>query len=225
MDQHKPEHLRTSTTSIPIVGLALVFAIASFFVATSKAHSANGAAIGKKDFPVIQLDEPVNGNAAVNALGGKLPDLAEYYGYESTAEFARALRTDSTIWLDKTGRLFYVEPTFEDAEGDATDTRAPAAYPLVDTFKLHSKPGSSRVIYLDFDGHVTTNTAWNSSYGATITSPPYGDTDPNFSDSELTRIQAMWRQVAEDFAPFDVDITTEDPGQAAISRSGSSDAF
>ena len=45
MDQRQPEHLRTSTTSVPLVGLALVFAIASFFVATSKAHSATAEPI------------------------------------------------------------------------------------------------------------------------------------------------------------------------------------
>ena len=33
----------------------------------------------------------------------------------------------------------------------------------------------------------------------------------------------MWKQAAEDFAPFDVNVTTQDPGQAAITRSGSGD--
>ena len=33
----------------------------------------------------------------------------------------------------------------------------------------------------------------------------------------------MWARVAEDYAPFDVDVTTQAPAQAAITRSGSSD--
>ena len=33
----------------------------------------------------------------------------------------------------------------------------------------------------------------------------------------------MWRQVSETYSPFDVDVTTADPGQAAITRSSSSD--
>lgn len=41
MYQPKPEHLQSSTTSIPIIGLALLFVIASFFVATTNAHSAD----------------------------------------------------------------------------------------------------------------------------------------------------------------------------------------
>lgn len=37
-----------------------------------------------------------------------------------------------------------------------------------------------------------------------------------WSADELADIVAIWRSVAEDFAPFDVDITTEDPGAAAM---------
>ncbi len=33
----------------------------------------------------------------------------------------------------------------------------------------------------------------------------------------------MWRMVAEDFAPFNVDVTTEDPGIAGLTYSGGSD--
>ena len=32
-----------------------------------------------------------------------------------------------------------------------------------------------------------------------------------FSDEEQTRIQRIWARVAEDYAPFDVDVTTEQP--------------
>lgn len=34
----------------------------------------------------------------------------------------------------------------------------------------------------------------------------------NWSQDELADILAIWRAVSEDYAPFDVDITTEDPG-------------
>ena len=34
----------------------------------------------------------------------------------------------------------------------------------------------------------------------------------------------MWQRVSEDFAPFDIDVTTQDPGAAAITRSGTGDA-
>ena len=31
-------------------------------------------------------------------------------------------------------------------------------------------------------------------------------------------MQSVWQRVAEDFAPFDVDVTTQDPGVAAIEQ-------
>ncbi len=101
----------------------------------------------------------------------------------------------------------------------------PAA--LSQTFLLHSNPGASKKIYLDFDGHVTSGTSWNSAFtgGASIVTPAYdfnGNTS-SFSNSELERIQFIWQRVAEDYAPFDVDVTTQDPGSAALTKSGTGD--
>jgi hypothetical protein len=44
-----------------------------------------------------------------------------------------------------------------------------------------------------------------------------------FSDAELERIQYIWQRVAEDYAPFDVDVTTEPPQPEQISRANSND--
>jgi hypothetical protein len=91
--------------------------------------------------------------------------------------------------------------------------------PLEDTFQLHSNPGASKVIYLDFDGHsiiwreqVFVYDAWNRE----------GD-DKTFSDLERTIIQLAWRSIAEDFLPLDIDITTEDPGVEALKNTGKDD--
>lgn len=92
----------------------------------------------------------------------------------------------------------------------------------VDPFALHSKPDSSRVIYLDFNGHVATNTAW---YSGTLTAQAY-DTDGNpsaFSATELSNIREIWQRVAEDYAPFDVDVTTQEPAIDALQRTSSTD--
>lgn len=95
-----------------------------------------------------------------------------------------------------------------------------------DVFNLQSKPDSNFTIYLDFDGHVTEGTSWNSSYGiTTIVSPPFDlDGDPtSYSLAELERITISWQRTAEDFAPFDINVTTRDPGLDALIRSGGND--
>ncbi|MCP2727356.1 CARDB domain-containing protein [Limnofasciculus baicalensis] len=88
-------------------------------------------------------------------------------------------------------------------------------------FSLNSNSGANHTIYLDFDGHTTTGTAWNNSYGSTITTPAY-DTDGNtssFSTAELENIWNIWRRVAEDFIPFNVNVTTASPSPSDLIKS------
>jgi hypothetical protein len=112
---------------------------------------------------------------------------------------------------------------------DSTDPQW-SSTPLLDpafTFRLHSDPTATRLIYLDFNGHTTSGTSWNNStMGASFTSPAY-DIDGNatsFSTTELTRIQQIWQRVASDFAPFDVDVTTQAPPLDWLSKSTSTDS-
>ena len=79
-------------------------------------------------------------------------------------------------------------------------------------FSLHSNESAAHVIYLDFDGHTTTNTNWNSSHSLQeIETPAYSlDSDAAFSDQELDNIQEIWAYTAEYFASFDVDVTTDE---------------
>lgn len=111
--------------------------------------------------------------------------------------------------------------------GASVSTASAAPFSLANTFLLHSDPGAHQVIYLDFDGNVTTGTSWNSGYtgGAPIVTPAF-DFDGNtssFSDDELSQIQRMWQRVSEDFIPFNVDVTTQDPGVAALSKTDAQD--
>jgi hypothetical protein len=103
------------------------------------------------------------------------------------------------------------------------DPSAPVPYRLEDTFLLESNPFSTKTIYLDFDGHHSQNNAW----GHNVVFPPFDlDGNPsNFNNAELIEIQKTWQQVAEDFAPFDVNVTTRDPGLDRIIRSSPSDQF
>lgn len=78
----------------------------------------------------------------------------------------------------------------------------------------HSRPGAPNVLYLDFNGHTITGTNWNITRGVdTYVALPY-DTDGDattFNAFEQADIIEVWRRVAEDFAPFDIDVTTEEP--------------
>ena len=63
---------------------------------------------------------------------------------------------------------------------------------------LRSRPGARGVLYLDFDGEVVTDPYWAN--GRTIRAAA-----SEFSTAQMTDI---WRIVAEDFTPFQVNVTT-----------------
>lgn len=92
-----------------------------------------------------------------------------------------------------------------------------------EAFKLHSRPSAVKKIFLDFDGHTVVGTRWNSQYKikAHVTAPYDKDGNPaSWSTQELSDILAVWRGVTEDYAPFDVDVTTEDPGGKYLASNG-----
>jgi hypothetical protein len=172
------------------------------------------------------LDEPLNGREAVRALGADLPVVAERNA--TTAEELRELLlTDSTAWVDPAGRLLFIEDELPQDTG-VTEVPTPeeTPYPLDETFNLNSKAGAPRVIFLDFNGHTVKDTAWNEYYGVSTSLQPAFDLDGNpgsFNATERALVQNIWQRVAEDYAPFDINVTTQDPGLDAIRRSSSSD--
>ncbi len=88
----------------------------------------------------------------------------------------------------------------------------------IDTFELHSNPGASKVIYMDFDGHIAPE--WDDYVYAPYNFEGNGN---SFSDAEKREIRLAWQSVAEDFLPFDVDVTTEDPGIEGLRKTGGGD--
>jgi hypothetical protein len=83
------------------------------------------------------------------------------------------------LMTDLLGNQLYSEPLVdapqaaEPAAGESGDDAVWQGYDLSETFSLHSRPGADHVIYLDFDGHVTSGTAWNDAYasGGNIVTP------------------------------------------------------
>ena len=163
-----------------------------------------------------------NGAAAVAALRD-LPATARAIGV-SPEKLEKMFATDRTLHADPQGRLLHIEPNLEAAADPALGgsvATTDAVIPPENAFLLNSKPGSEKTIYLDFDGAVLTGTAWNSTLGIDPYNAAAFDVDgvpASFNIDERNRIIGMWRQVSEDFAAFDVNVTTQDPGKDAISR-------
>ncbi len=167
------------------------------------------------------------GHAALDRLGNRMDAVAAGYGL-SRAELRSMFLADSTLAVDGRLELAYFD-VLGPGETAAEAATAVGFEPITgegSQFELASLPGADQTIYLDFDGHVTTGTSWNGGYGVdVINSPPYDTNgDPTtFTSGERSVIERSWAVVAEDFAPWNINVTTVDPGAEALRYSGSGD--
>jgi hypothetical protein len=209
--------MRTRVISLTTACLAL--GALSFGVGAAPATSHGGDRSAEPSLP-----HSAHGQQAIRLLGDQLDEAAARNGW-TPAQLRNALATDSTAWVDRTGRVFYKDlpaPPVSDTP-DGTDV---PPFPLPNTFLLHSNPTSTKKLFIDFDGTTVSDTLWNSEEGVPDGFYPAWDPDANgaaFTDSEKEKIQTIWQRVAEDYAPFEVDVTTEDPGDAGLVRTDSSD--
>ena len=78
-------------------------------------------------------------------------------------------------------------------------------------------PGEAAVnLYLDFDGHTETDSDWtlqrrDGVVGSIVTPAFSVDGDATFNNDEIDRITEIYERVAEDFRPFNINVTTVEP--------------
>jgi hypothetical protein len=177
---------------------------------------------GRKARPVEPAPQPgaLNGAAAVAAVQGPLGPLVTGRGGDPD-EYAALLASDESLWITDEGQLMFVDAVHHDVDADGNPIPAEPGTPtgppptpislLASGLPIHhSKPGAPWTIYLDFDGELVRSFSWGIinrfTSGLTL------DADPTtFNPDEQAVISRMWGRVAEDWAPFDVDVTTERP--------------
>ena len=189
-------------------------------------------------FSIQAFSQSENANPAAFGIGkperiSDLPDSAFRKNLLSLPPKARATALKwmqgvsfpaadvATLRVDQSGGIYYAD-TVLPPETDSAEAETPIvaeAIPETEIFKLHSRPGSGNVLFLDFDGHTITSTAWNNSTGTTtlvaLPFDPSTNDSPaavaNFTSDELNRIGQIWHRISEDLSPFDIDVTTQEP--------------
>jgi hypothetical protein len=162
----------------------------------------------------------LNSAEAVDALRGPLGQRVIERGGNAD-EYATLLAADESLWITDEGQLMFVDRAHLDVDEDgnpipalpATPTGPPPAPESVLSNGLpvhHSKPGAPWTLYLDFDGEVVNSRSWRIFNRVT---PPFSTDDDfsTFNPDEQAFISRLWGRTAEDWAPFDVDVTTERP--------------
>lgn len=150
----------------------------------------------------------------------RLPDAARQRALARLRSFHFTELDLESLEPDADGELYYVDnftvnPTVvAEAEPEPVIAEvAVAVSPFPASLIFHSKPGAPNVLYLNFTGENVTGTSWNSG-GRTVIPAVAFSTDSDFStfsDSEQTAIKRVWQRVSEDYAPFNIDVTTERP--------------
>lgn len=154
-------------------------------------------------------------------LCGSIFDLFRNKPSKRNSKGSNSDLTVSYQTLEERRVLASLFPTYVNGTFTLGDDTGASPYALEDTFRLASNPGASKTIYLDFNGHHSVNNDWDHD----IMFPAWdrdGDTS-NFSDAELIEIQLQFQNTAEDFLPFDVNVTTIDPGIEALRRTSATD--
>ena len=123
-----------------------------------------------------------------------------------------------SLHADSAGGIFYADSFMLEAVPTETEprnvTKVFTIEPASTNLTFHSRPGASNVLFLNFTGEEVSGTAWNAAVGRDLIPAMAFSTDADystFSDAEQLTIKRIWQRVAEDFAPFDIDVTTERP--------------
>lgn len=186
--------------------------------------SISGASVNEGDAGSVQLDFSVSLNKSSTATitvnyataNGSASSGSDYTAASGQLSFA-AGETSKTISVavlgdteDENDETFAVNLSNPvnaksgamSATGTIIDNdTAPSNVPV-----LNSRLGATAVLYIDLDGEYVTNTYWNTyeNNGQPIDAPGVSD---SYSQSKMTNI---WSRVAEDYEPFNVNVTTDE---------------
>lgn len=156
------------------------------------------------------------GLESADLLADALETAADRVGL--TVDAVRELVDSGQAIVGESGVLSYTD-RFEapDAHEGEADQVAPAADVPGDPAG-GSKPGAPYTVYLDFDGASLRNTEWNRFYEQDVF-----ELAPNAAAADAAYVYQVWARVAEDYAPFDVNVTTTDPGADALHKTSADD--
>ncbi len=144
-----------------------------------------------------------------------LPVPAQARALQWLNSFSFPANDISFLNVDNSGGIFYQDTVLPEGINQADLEADPTLEGInpTDAFKLHSKPGSANTVYVNFTGYTITETAWNNGAESIYQARPFDkDSDSStFSDAERVDIGEIWHRIAEDLAPFDINVTTEAP--------------
>ncbi|MGO1411328.1 MAG: zinc-dependent metalloprotease family protein [Microbacterium sp.] len=181
-----------------------------WLTATAATVGAGALAFGGAVLPAAAEESPAEDITTLEVQTDKYELAAQRTG-ETVEELQHHERTGDIKVSDR-GFVVHITPAA---------TSAPAALPTYQGAAIPgdaaggSRPDAPVTIYLDFDGETLEGTHWNTDSG--IESLNFG---PSIS---VAQAEEIWAGVAEDYAPFNVNVTTTRPSDDALYKTSADD--
>lgn len=171
------------------------------------------------------------GGAVLPATANEAPEATSSISSDVNKYELAAAHTDSTVSevqeLEATGAIKVTDDGFvAHIDGVTANPEtltelnlpdAPSGAAIAGDPASGSRPGAPVTIYLDFDGETLVNTKWNEDSGK----PSLAFVAAASADA--TYQAEVWAGVAEDYAPFNVNVTIVNPGADALYKTSMDD--
>lgn len=192
------QHLRSLSVGSPVTLPLFDGVVAQGHVILNRAASAGepAAISGKIETPFVGSFAIVE-DPALGLMGFVLPEKGET-AYEIESDNGGNAYLDEIPRGELVCSPYPAHPSFRPAARAAVSSGTRSAGTQAAVPALRSRTNAKGVLYLDFDGAVVTDPFWAS--GATINALP--------SQLSSEKITDIWKVMAEDFRPFDVNVTT-----------------
>lgn len=200
------------------VGRVALVVIAVVALTGSNPEAQSQGRSGRSDAP--PLAGAMRGPDAAKAIRAK--HAREGKSSADADALVRVLETDESAWVTEDGQMFFADVVFHETPGpgadDGTDPAialgappTPIGYTDAGIPIHHSSPGSVFKLYMDFDGDFLSSFEWRLNRNLIGYSLDFDRATFNHQEQDV--ISRVWGRLAEDYAPFDIDVTTERPAE------------
>lgn len=186
-----------------------------WLTATAATVGVGALAFGGAVLPAA-AEESSDQATTINA-GATKYDLAAAYT-SSTVENVKRLEASGAIQVADNGFVLHIDDAHSGASLKTLDLPAsPTGAAIPGDATTGSRPGAPVTVYLDFDGEVLEGTNWNlNANKPSLNFVAAASANGAFQNQ-------VWAAVAEDFAPFNVNVTTTRPSDAALYKTSMDD--
>ena len=200
----------------------------NWLTATAATVGAGALAFGGAVLPAAAEESPAEASFSTAQVETDKYELAAQRTGETVDELKQLERSDE-IKVSESGFVMHVDPAAETAPMSTKGLpAAPEGAQVPGNPDDGSRPGADVTVYLDFEGETLEGTHWNDAVyeGDPPTLVREAIPTLNFEGAaaaDTAFVEEVWAAVAEDYAPFDVNVTIAEPKDDDLYKTSADD--